>query len=549
VSIVLVLLTLVRLLLSWRQQLLTGIPRPKGAPFLGNVHQISATKPHFTFTTWARELGEIYCVRMFGRNLVVLNGSASIREALIERGQELAGRPRRFRIGCITNDFRNIGFCNPSRAWWILRQTVHRELKMTGEGLQKLEDITLGIIGETKRELVELSSGGPDLIEGKSRIVGGERAIDIRPALYGATMSIMCAFLVGEKYDKSGEEFLMFREMERLGITLLSSAGEGAFLDALPWLRYLGNSTYRRLNKFSSLRDKLYDRLREKSLKGMDDNTGNAGVLQALLRSVKHPELQHRVKSPYDLPLTSSGTADDSSDEVFTEEHIKGTFVDIILAGTASTSNLVYAFLNIMLHYPDVYEMIKTEINDKLNERSAEDSSHPITLADRGSMPYMQAAILELLRYVSIAPFSVPHLALVDTMVGGHDIPRGTEVLCNLWALHHDEANWEEPWEFRPDRFLDTNGTAVVSADHPRRKHMLPFSAGPRRCTGEVFAMSRLFLLLASLLKDFDLYPPVDAELVSCDPRTYALGIAFYPLDFNIVLKPTKFLTRTTDGL
>ena len=88
----------------------------------------------------------------------------------------------------------------------------------------------------------------------------------------------------------------------------------------------------------------------------------------------------------------------------FTEEHVKGTFSDLILGGTASTTNLVYTLFNILLHYPHVYAKLKAEL-DKVTSVS---SGHP-TLADRPIMPYTQALILELLRYVTIAPFTVPH--------------------------------------------------------------------------------------------------------------------------------------------
>ena len=536
------------------------MPTPKGGlPFVGNLLQIDGARPHFTFTAWAAAVGDVYAVQLGpGRRMVVVSGEEAIREALVERGRALAGRPHPFRAGCITNNYRNIGFGDPCASWRRQKQLVHRDLKSYGDGLRRLEDVTSTIIERTVDEVLTesfVAAGGG----------GGRRmAVDFRPYLYAATLNIICTFLTGgggdddgDGYAKTDPEFQLFQKMERLGVTLIASAGAGAELDAFPWLRYFGNATWRRCVEFMELRDLLYLRMRERVVAAReaaavvdpltDERTtaaaGVGGLIGTLLAAVE----EDRARS---LP---------ESDAV-TEENIKGTFVDIILGGTASTTNLVYALLNILLHNPDVYAKLKREIEDQqkaattttatTKDGGGESEGRRLTVADRDAMPYTQAAILELLRFVSIAPFTVPHLALSDTSVGGYRVARGTEVLCNLWSLHHDERYWSRPWDFLPERFLTADGLAVLPPVDPARRRLMPFGAGPRRCTGEAFALNRLFVVAATLLQNCDVLPPEpengisdgDApELVSCDPRTYALGIAFYPMDFRVRLLPTKY--------
>ena len=81
-----------------------------------------------------------------------------------------------------------------------------------------------------------------------------------------------------------------------------------------------------------------------------------------------------------------------------------------------------------------------------------------------------------------------------------------------------------------------------MSAEHPNRRHLMPFGAGVRRCTGEAFALSRLFLLVTHLITDFDLDSTAQSgeQLVSCDPRTYGLGIAIYPMDYSVRMMPSE---------
>ena len=64
-----------------------------------------------------------------------------------------------------------------------------------------------------------------------------------------------------------------------------------------------------------------------------------------------------------------------------------------------------------------LYSVIDKELGDR-----------PPRLSDRRNLPYIEAAILELLRYSSTAPLGGPHCTTVDTFIHGYDIPKGTEV-------------------------------------------------------------------------------------------------------------------------
>lgn len=155
---------------------------------------------------------------------------------------------------------------------------------------------------------------------------------------------------------------------------------------------------------------------------------------------------------------------------------------------------------------------------------------------DRDVMPFTSAVILELLRYTSMVP-AFPHASIEDTTILNTAIPNGTPVIPLFSAVHHDEAFWGDPWVFRPDRFLTQDGN-LVAADHPNRKHVLAFGAGPRVCVGEVFAMKRLFIFTTSIIQAFELQ--AGDVTVSCDPRLFATGNVLFPPDYVIKLLPRK---------
>lgn len=158
------------------------------------------------------------------------------------------------------------------------------------------------------------------------------------------------------------------------------------------------------------------------------------------------------------------------------------------------------------------------------------------SVSDKERLPYTGAAILELLRYTSISPFSVPHTAVRDVRVDYNKylIPKGTTVFPNLWTLHHDQDFWKDPWNFRPERFLDQSGV-LLGPDSAERKHVMPFGAGPRACIGEPFAMKRIFLVVGTLVQRFNLEPEESLEQCSsCDPCTYECSMALSSPPFKV---------------
>jgi cytochrome P450 len=143
-------------------------------------------------------------------------------------------------------------------------------------------------------------------------------------------------------------------------------------------------------------------------------------------------------------------------DPEFAEQNARGAgIMDTFFAGTATTSNSTYVFLNIISQHPEVQKKLQQEVDEVVGP------ARTVHLADKDAMPYTHATMLELLRYASVAPFT--HYGVHDVDIGGYTIPAGTTVMINLFALLHDEKLWVKPYEFMPERFLDESGQ-VVSA-------------------------------------------------------------------------------------
>jgi len=121
-----------------------------------------------------------------------------------------------------------------------------------------------------------------------------------------------------------------------------------------------------------------------------------------------------------------------------------------------------------------------------------------ISYQDRHKCPYLQAFIWEIWRCYSLLPINLPRRTTEDTSVGGHFIPKDTQVMLNFWAIDHDPKLWDKPNDFNPERFLSADRKEFV-----RHDHAIPFSIGKRSCPGEPMGLMANFLYLALFVQKY----------------------------------------------
>ena len=99
-------LVVVRLIRDRRRRVRIALPGPRGFPLVGNAFQIDARRSHETLEEWSRVYGAAYRISIFGQPVIVLSSADTIREALVQRGHDFAGRPRQFfRAGFMSDSY------------------------------------------------------------------------------------------------------------------------------------------------------------------------------------------------------------------------------------------------------------------------------------------------------------------------------------------------------------------------------------------------------------------------------------------------------------
>jgi len=120
--------------------------------------------------------------------------------------------------------------------------------------------------------------------------------------------------------------------------------------------------------------------------------------------------------------------------------------------------------------------------------------------------------VKEVLRLHPPGPLlSWARLAVHDVHVDKVLVPAGTTAMVNMWAISHDSSIWEDPWAFKPERFLKED-VSIMGSD----LRLAPFGAGRRVCPGRALGLATTHLWLAQLLRHFIWLPSQHVDLSEC---------------------------------
>ncbi|WRX28171.1 Cytochrome P450 - like 10 [Theobroma cacao] len=166
--------------------------------------------------------------------------------------------------------------------------------------------------------------------------------------------------------------------------------------------------------------------------------------------------------------------------------------IDIFAAGGETSSTTVEWALSEMIKNPRVMKKAQDEARRVFNERGRVDES------GIHELEYLSLVVKETLRLHPSGPL-LPRECSEDCVVDGYEVPAGTKIIVNAWAIGRDPRHWKEAEKFHPERFLD-NSIDFRGLDF----ELIPFGAGRRICPGISFALPNILLPLAQLLYHFD---------------------------------------------
>jgi len=208
--------------------------------------------------------------------------------------------------------------------------------------------------------------------------------------------------------------------------------------------------------------------------------------------------------------------------DVQAEETIRGVSAAMYTAGSDTTIASLCTFFLAMTLHPEIARKAQKELDQVLGDRLPD-------LSDKPALPYVCALTHEVARWNPVAPLAVPRRLVTDDVYQGMLMPAGSIVLANTWAMFHDESVYDDPFAFKPERFLK-NGQLDPKVKTPEAA----FGFGRRICPGRHLASNTMFLTIASVLAAFNIEKAVDEHGKVITPsEEYSSGPICRPMPFK----------------
>ena len=275
-----------------------------------------------------------------------------------------------------------------------------------------------------------------------------DEPIAVHPRLQGLTLEVILRAVFGLE---PGPRLDAMRES--LTAVLEFGASPVSLMPALQ-RRFGGRGPYARFLELREESDRLLFELLDERRAAADEDSDD--VLSMLLAA------RHEDGSP------------------MSREELRDELMTLLVAGHETTaSGLAWAFER-LAREPAVVRRLTDELDSGDGEA------------------YLTATVQEVLRRRPVIPNAAPRLVKKPVEIGGWEYPEGVVISANAYLVQHDPDIYDEPYAFRPERFLD---------EPPGTYTWIPFGGGRRRCLGASFALLEMRSVLRAVLGRYELAP------------------------------------------
>ncbi|XP_016006835.2 cytochrome P450 4B1 isoform X2 [Rousettus aegyptiacus] len=221
-----------------------------------------------------------------------------------------------------------------------------------------------------------------------------------------------------------------------------------------------------------------------------------AQVIKERKAALQDKEEQEKIKNQKNLDILDILLSVRDEKEIkLPDADIQAEVDTFMFAGHDTTRSGLSWVLYCMALYPEHQHRCRKEVREILGDQKS------FQWEDLGKMTYLTMCVKEAFRLYPPVPQVYRQLSQPVSFIDGRSLPAGSLISLNIYALHRNSSVWPNPEVFDPMRFSRDD----VSHRHPYA--YMPFSAGPRNCIGQKFAMAEIKVALALCLLRFELVP------------------------------------------
>ncbi|XP_059271894.1 cytochrome P450 2W1 isoform X2 [Mustela nigripes] len=381
-------------------------PGPRPLPLIGNLHLLRMSQQDRSLMELSERYGPVFTVHLGRQKTVVLAGYEAVREALVGTGPQLADRPP-IAIFQLIQGGGGIFFSSGAR-WRAARQFTVRTLHSLGVGRGP---VASKVLQELRCLMGELD---------------GYRGQPFPLALLGwAPSNITFALLFGRRFEYQDPVFVSLLSLIDEVMVLLGTPSLQLF-NIYPWLGALLRLHQPVLQKIEEVRS----------------------ILRTLLEGRQPPKPRGGPVKSYMDALIQQGQGKEPQG-LFAEANMVACALDMVMAGTETTSATLQWAALLMGKHPSVQGRVQAELDRVLGPGRLP------RLEDQRSLPYTNAVLHEVQRFITLLPH-VPRCTVADTQLGSYLLPKaaasawgrawpGRSCSCSLPASSTDTACCPRP--------------------------------------------------------------------------------------------------------
>nr|QNS30014.1 cytochrome P450 [Nothapodytes nimmoniana] len=492
-------------------------PGPRNIPVIGDF--LWLRKSFSELEPFLRELiskyGPLVTLRIGSRPAIFVGSHSLAHRALIQNGAVFCDRPRAIATGRVLNSNQhNVSSAVYGPLWRLLRRNLNSEI-LHPSRVKSFSHARRSVLGILIRRLLEAESESAPV-----------KAVDHFQYAMFCLLVLMC---FGDKLDED-----QIKRVESVQRDLLLSFQRFNILNFWPGVgkivfRKRWSELYQlRRNQENVLIPLIHDRIKskqERERKRRTDKSDN-GV------GDEEDGIVAYVDTLLDLELPDEKRKINDGEMV----SLCGEFLS---AGTDTTSTTFQWIMANLVKYPQIQAKLYEEISSIMGEppslqlsKGKEENIVFVKEDDLQKMTYLKAVVLEALRRHPPGHFVLPHAVTEDVELDGYLVPKNASVNFMVAEMGLDPKVWENPTEFKPERFLmsanddDKNGGELFDITGSREIKMMPFGAGRRICPGAGLALLHLEYFVANLVWYFE-WKAVDGDDVDLSEKQ----------EFTIVMK------------
>ncbi|KAF5197323.1 Cytochrome p450 [Thalictrum thalictroides] len=435
-------------------------PGPTPKPIVGNLYDIQPVRFRY-FLELSKTYGPIISVWIGSTlNVVVMNCELA-KQVLKDKDQQLADRHRNRSIERLSKGGQDLIWADYGPHYVKVRKVCTVEL-FTPKRLEAFKPI---------RE-DEVTAMVESIFKNCSIPGNHGKSIKVKDYLAPVAFNNITRLSLGKRFVNSegltDAQGLELKQIVDNGVKIGASL---SIAEHIPWLRWMFPVDQAAYDSHVARRDRLTRAIMEEHTLARQQNGAKQHFVDVLLT----------LQEKYDL----------------SDDTIIGLLWDMITAGMDTTVITTEWAMAELVRNPRVQMKAQEELDRVIG------IDRVMTEADISNLHYLQCVAKEALRLHPPTPLMLPHKANASVKIGGYDIPKGSNIHVNVWAIGRDPAVWKGPLEFRPERFLEED---VDMKGHDFR--LLPFGAGRRVCPGAQLAITLLTSMLGHLLHHFSWSPP-----------------------------------------